>query len=130
VARRAEEIVRLGLEYRDHVLVIACPRCGSEHEARLPGVIMVAEPECPGCGHRDVLEPVEIERALDRLLPPLDVEAAVALDARVADIVARWTDVPGVRECTLYEGIDLGATAAFDLLPLVVEDLLVGETLG
>lgn len=125
--RRAEEVVAVGFDYRDHLLTLACPRCGATHEVRLPSVLMQVEPVCPACGHADALEPTAVAEACARLVPVFDDGAVDALDAAVARLVREWTRLPGVAPLLAHAGVDLGAGAALRLVPLVLRGLVTAR---
>ncbi len=124
MAHTADDVVAVGVAYRDHLLTLRCPGCATRHDVRLPAVMMVATPSCPTCGHTDRLEPDAIAAACDRLLPSLDRAGADRVNARVTAIVTAWPAHPAVAGALVHDGVDLAVTGALDLLPLVLEDVL------
>lgn len=127
MARTAAEVVAVAVAYREHRLTLACPRCAARHLVALPAVMLAVDVACPGCGHLDVLGPAAIAAALDRLLPPLDRDAADATNACVAAVVRAWCARPDVRAALTHDGVDLAACGATELLPLVLDDVLCGD---
>jgi hypothetical protein len=130
MARRAEEVVAIGFDYRDHLVTIACPACAARHEVRVPAVMMVVDSACPRCGRADRLEPAELAAACARLLPVLDPPAIDAADAAVAALVRGWATLPEVAPLLDHAGVDLGAGAALKLVPLVLRGLLPSGSSG
>jgi hypothetical protein len=127
MARAADEVIAVGVSYRDHRLTLTCPRCAARHVVVLPAVMVVVDVACPGCGHSDALGPAAIAAALDRLLPPLGRDGADAMNARVAATVRGWCARPDVRAALTHDGVDLAACGATELLPLVLDDVLAGD---
>lgn len=122
MARDAREIVAFDAEYRETIVMLSCPACGTRHAERLPTVMMVSQPVCPACGHSDRLEPAAIAAAAARLLPCLDVPRVRAVNRLVADAIARWSAAPEVRELLAWGGVELASGAALDLVPLLLPE--------
>jgi hypothetical protein len=124
MTRGEDEIVDIGFDYRSLRLTLACPRCGTRHAAVVPSVIMVARPACPDCGHTAALEPDAIAAACRRLMPPLTLAAGDATDLAVAELVRRWPAAVEGDALLAHAGVDLGAGAAFALMPVALRGYL------
>jgi hypothetical protein len=127
VPRAEQEIVAFDFEYRDALLTLACPACDGRHTERLPSLMMVSRPVCPACGHAERLEPAAVAAAAARLLPALDLAAGWAVDARLAALVRGWRELPEIAELLDYGGVELGAGASLDLVPLLLHRLLLAS---
>jgi hypothetical protein len=130
MTRGEQEIVGISFDYRSLLLTLACPHCGTEHAATVPSVIMVVRPLCPGCGHAAPLEPDAIAAACLRLMPPMTIEAADALDVAAAALVRGWPAAVEGDALLTHAGVDLGAGAAFALMPVVLRGYLAASTSG
>lgn len=124
MTRGAEEIVDIGFDYRSLRLTLACPQCGARHGTVLPSLIMVVRPECPACGHAAALEPDAVAAACRRLMPPLSLAEGDAIDLAVAELIRRWPAAVEGDALLTYAGVDLGAGAAFALMPVVLRGYL------
>ena len=126
MTRSEEEIVDVGFDYRSLRLTLACPACGTRHTTVVPSIIMVVRPACPECGHSEPLEPDAIAAACRRLMPPMTLEEGDATDVAVAGLVRDWPAVVEGGELLTHAGVDLGAGAAFALMPVVLRGYLAG----
>jgi len=120
MTRSEQEIVDIGFDYRSLRLTLACPRCAAPHTETIPSVIMVVRPRCPGCGYEAPLEPDAIAAACARLMPPMANDDAEALDVAAAALVRRWPAAVEGDALLTHAGVDLGAGAAFALMPVVL----------
>lgn len=124
MTRSEQEIVDIGFDYRSLLLTLACPACGTRHTATVPAVIMVVRPLCPSCSYAAPLEPDAIAAACLRLMPPMTIEAADALDVAAANLVRTWPAAVEGDALLTHAGVDLGAGAAFALMPVVLRGYL------